>query len=254
MAEPNTLAACSEKTPGIMTCDSLANVAMAFGLLSRVFWEEPQDGIVETLAASQSTLAASPLAVSIAPLGFAHLLHALESFSQNSAAQMVALKQDRAYLFYEIGYSRTSPYESAYRTPDRTLFGPTTAQVKQDYERHGLAPALNENAPSDHFALECAYIQQIAQAGISAANDGDEAAYTGACHEIRRFLGAHMLVFGPVYLQNVTKRASTVFYRSLGEMALEILSWAQKLTGAQPSEVLDIADFPLKVRRAGKEY
>ena len=67
-------------------------------------------------------------------------------------------------------------------------------------------------------------------------------------------MGARLLVFAPIYLQNFTGRASTAFYRSLGQTASEALAWAERLTGAKPSEVLDIADFPLKTRRAGKEY
>lgn len=239
--------------PNAMIADDLASLAVVFGVLSRAFWEEPQNGIVSDLSDALSELACEPF-VTAAPLGAADLARALEAYRESPKEQMGLIKQDRAYLFYEIGYSRTSPYESAYRTADRTLFGPTTEQVKADFERHGLSCGHTGNEPSDHFALECAYIQQIAQAGAGAATDGDQAAFEGACREIRRFLGAHLLVFAPIYLQNFTKRASTAFYRSLGQTASEALTWAERLTGAKPAEVLDIADFPLKTRRAGKEY
>lgn len=239
--------------PNAMTADDLASLAVVFGVLSRAFWEEPQNGIVSDLSAALPELARAPFATA-APLGAADLARALEAYRENPQEQMGLIKQDRAYLFYEIGYSRTSPYESAYRTVDRTLFGPTTEQVKADFERHGLSYERSGNEPADHFALECAYIQQIAQAGAEAAADGDQPAFEGARRELCRFLGAHLLVFAPIYLQNFTKRASTAFYRSLGQTASETLAWAERLTGAKPAEVLDIADFPLKTRRAGKEY
>lgn len=239
--------------PNAMTADDLASLAVVFGVLSRAFWEEPQNGIVSDLSDALPELARAPFATA-APLGAADLARALEAYRENPQEQMGLIKQDRAYLFYEIGYSRTSPYESAYRTVDRTLFGPTTEQVKADFERHGLSCERSGNEPVDHFALECAYIQQIAQAGAEAAADGDRPAFEGACRELCRFLGAHLLVFAPIYLQNFTKRASTAFYRSLGQTASEALAWAERLTGAKPAEVLDIADFPLKTRRAGKEY
>lgn len=239
--------------PNAMTADDLASLAVVFGVLSRAFWEEPQNGIVSDLSDALPELARAPFATA-APLGAADLARALEAYRENPQEQMGLIKQDRAYLFYEIGYSRTSPYESAYRTVDRTLFGPTTEQVKADFERHGLSYERSGNEPADHFALECAYIQQIAQAGAEAAADGDQPAFEGAHRELCRFLGAHLLVFAPIYLQNFTKRASTAFYRSLGQTASEVLAWAERLTGAKPAEVLDIADFPLKTRRAGKEY
>lgn len=239
--------------PNAMTVDDLASLAVVFGVLSRAFWEEPQNGIVSDLSDALPELARAPFATA-APLGAADLARALEAYREDPQEQMGLIKQDRAYLFYEIGYSRTSPYESAYRTVDRTLFGPTTEQVKADFERHGLSCERSGNEPADHFALECAYIQQIAQAGAEAAADGDQPAFEGARRELCRFLGAHLLVFAPIYLQNFTKRASTAFYRSLGQTASEALAWAERLTGAKPAEVLDIADFPLKTRRAGKEY
>lgn len=239
--------------PNAMTADDLASLAVVFGVLSRAFWEEPQNGIVSDLSDALPELARAPFATA-APLGAADLARALEAYRENPQEQMGLIKQDRAYLFYEIGYSRTSPYESAYRTVDRTLFGPTTEQVKADFERHGLSYERSGNEPADHFALECAYIQQIAQAGAEAAADGDQPAFEGARRELCRFLGAHLLVFAPIYLQNFTKRASTAFYRSLGQTASETLAWTERLTGAKPAEVLDIADFPLKTRRAGKEY
>lgn len=239
--------------PNTMTADDLASLAVVFGVLSRAFWEEPQNGIVNDLSDALPELARAPFATA-APLGAADLARALEAYRENPQEQMGLIKQDRAYLFYEIGYSRTSPYESAYRTVDRTLFGPTTEQVKADFERHGLSYERSGNEPADHFALECAYIQQIAQAGAEAAADGDQPAFEGARRELCRFLGAHLLVFAPIYLQNFTKRASTAFYRSIGQTASETLAWAERLTGAKPAEVLDIADFPLKTRRAGKEY
>ena len=228
-------------------------IAVVFGVVSRAFWEEPQAGIVHELAESRAELGGSPFN-EISPLGAPDLQRALDAYAKNPEEQMALIRQDRAYLFYEIGYSRTSPYESAYRTPDRTLFGPTTEQVKRDFERHGLSVNTGSNEPSDHFALECSYIQSLALAAVEAANEGDRAAYEGVCAEIRRFMGEHLLVFAPIYLENFMKRASTVFYRSLGEFALESIKWAADITGAEPSDVLNIEDFPLKVRRAGKEY
>lgn len=240
-------------TESVMSREDLEALAVAFGVVSRIFWEEPQNGIVRDLAAARSGFSCEPFA-SACSLAATEFRQALEAYEANPEGEMGLIRQDRTYLFYEIGYSRTSPYESAYRTPDRTLFGPTTEQVKADFERHGLVCERTGNEPVDHFGLECAYIRQIAQAGAQAGADGDEAAFAGACREIARFLGEHLLVFAPVYLQNFVTRASTAFYRAAGGVAQGILTWAGELSGAQACETLDIADFPLKTRRAGKEY
>ena len=65
---------------------------------------------------------------------------------------------DRSYLFYMVGQSRTSPYESVYRTDDATLYGPTTFQVREAYAAHGLAFGRSANEPDDHLGLELSLI------------------------------------------------------------------------------------------------
>lgn len=156
---------------------------------------------------------------------------------------MDAFRQDRAFLFYQVSVSRTSPYESVYRTEDRTLFGPTTAQVKADYERHGLRLDTGRNEPCDHFGLECTYLAQVAGAGAEAS---DTEAAAGATGELRRFLGEHLLVFAPIYLAHVETQARSDLYRAAATLAREVITWAADLLGAIPAEMLDPADFPLK--------
>ena len=225
----------------VLTNEELEALSVAFGVLGRLMYEEPRDGMVDDLAASRALLTGEPF-VSVAPEAARSLYDELAAYAVDPA-RLETYRQDRAFLFYQVSVSRTSPYESVYRTEDRTLFGPTTAQVKADFARHGLAVASGHNEPCDHFGLECAYLARVAGAG--AAGGAEEAA--GATAELRRFLGEHMLVFAPVYLANVEVQATTGLYRSAAVLARDVLTWAAGLMGATAVERLDPADYPLRI-------
>lgn len=256
--------------------EQLEELAVAFGVLGRLFWEEPDAGVVDELAQARELLLAEPFATAAAH--GAHELHdVLATYGRTDevgrAESMAQLRQDRSFLFYQVSVSRTSPYESVYRTQDRTLFGLTTARVKADFARHGLVLDTGRNEPCDHFGLECAYLAQIAAAGAQSiggdeddgrCDDGEAhvacegacagrdqdvlAALVGATCELRRFLGEHVLVFAPIYLGHVERQARSTLYRAAAVLAREVLVWAADMLGARPAERLDPADFPLKPR------
>ena len=118
----------------------LERFLIAFGVVGRLFWEDPDAGVLDDLLPMRTALGGEPFA-SMAPEGARMLADVLAAYGADPAACMAQYRQDRAYLFYQVSYSRTSPYESVYRTEDRTLFGPTTAQVKRELARHGAQRA-----------------------------------------------------------------------------------------------------------------
>ncbi len=180
---------------------------------------------------------------------------------------------DRSYLFYMVGQSRTSPYESVYRTDDATLYGPTTFQVREAYAAHGLAFGRSANEPDDHLGLELSFLAFLlglaaegeggpaAGAGASAgdpacpAAPGDPAASCGlapdpACDpaalaDAAAFLSNHVLVFSGIYLKNLRTRARTPFYRAVAGVAQATLGALSAALGARAAETLDESRFAL---------
>jgi len=221
----------------------LEGLVVAFGLLGRLFWEEPQNGLVDDLACARDLLRREPFATA-SPRAAARLEQALAQYERDPQNVMRDLRWDRTYLFYQVGCSRTSPYESTYRTADHTLFGPTTAQVKEAYEQCGLRFEHAGSEPCDHFALECMFVTRLARAAVQASLTGDEPAVRGATAWMARFMREHLLVFGPVYLERFAERASTEFYRAAGELAQDVLGWAAWLLadgrGAWPGSTRDL--------------
>ena len=121
------------------------------------------------------------------------------------------VRRDRSYLFYMVGASKTSPYESVYRTDDATMFGPATLEVRAAYADAGLAFARRANEPEDHAGLEFSFAAHL----LGRAAEGD----VGAKAALGRFLRDHLLVFGPIYLGNLGTRAKTPYYASIAGIA-----------------------------------
>lgn len=122
------------------------------------------------------------------------------------------LRQDYAYLFYMVDYSKTSPYESVYRTEDRTMLGPTTLAVRAAYEEQGFCTAGSFEVPDDHIALEFAFLAKLFGRKSEDALDA-----------ARSFLAEHLLMFAPAYLASVEGAARTPFYRAVAGVAAHTL-------------------------------
>ncbi len=143
---------------------------------------------------------------------------------------------DRTYLFYMIGASHTSPYESVYRTDDSTVFGPTTLEVRAFYRTHGLRFDRAETEPDDHIGIELAFAAHLLDAAATAYEAGDVKAAEEALSALRDFLSNHVLVFAPMYLGNVRRRAKSAFYAAIAGVTEGVLATLADALGAQAVE------------------
>jgi TorA maturation chaperone TorD len=128
-----------------------------------------------------------------------------------------AIRGDYTYLFLMVGESGCSPYESVYRTEDATLFGPTTAQVKQEYARFGYSLASGLNEPADHIGLELAFVAALLQDG------GPE-----ALAALPIFMEEHLMRFAPTFCAKLKATARTPFYQAIAELTLEVITSISK--------------------------
>jgi TorA maturation chaperone TorD len=213
---------------------------------SRLLYYNPTQGQLAQLVAQRALLLEEPFST-VAPQAAQRLhdLFATAQGEQDQAALLKALRQDYSYLFYMVGLSHTSPYESVYRTDDRTLFGPTTLEVRACYRAHDLALTSEQAGPEDHIGLELLFVALLLDQAAQAADAGDERGVEAALNGLRRFLGEHLLVFAFIYLANLKTRAQTVFYQSIAEIAAATLTSLADELGAQVQEPINAADFLL---------
>lgn len=247
------------------TCEELRAFEAALALAARVLRDKPSADLLTALAGARHLLLEEPFST-LAPKAAGELSAYLAAFAadgdaadEQAEACLHEVKQDYAYLFYQISMSGTSPYESVYRTIDRTMFGPTTLEVRAAYRSWGLELPTKASEPDDHFGLEASFVAYLLgqaadalenadsdAASLAAASDSD---VRGAAHDecgsadtaaralaaACDFLSDHLLVFAPVYLTAVEGRARTPLYRCTAPIAWAALETLAQRLGARAS-------------------
>lgn len=204
--------------------------------------ESPSDETFARLADERDLLFEEPFA-SVAPEAAGELHALLARAGEGDEAVMVEARRDYTYLFYMVAASHTAPFESVYRTDDRTMFGPTTLQVRETLRRWGVEVPGAGSVPDDHAAYELAFIAQLLAAKEALLEGGvnAEALPGDPLAEVTAFLSQHVLVWMPVYLANVGVRAQEPFYRVVAALAAASVASLAEALDAQPVERIDEA-------------
>lgn len=211
------------------------------GFAARLFEESPQEDLVEQLIEQRSYLLEPPFS-SVAQAASKDLSEYLGS--EDFALQEV--NQDYTYLFYMVGVSHTSPYESVYRTDDKTLFGPTTLEVREAYRAFEVKVEKEGSTPDDHIGYELSFLAHLLNLAAQAHEVSNAEQVEKITESIRAFLSEHLLVFAPIYLKNVRTQAQTPFYRALAEITLCTIESMAKTFGATATETIEESVYLLQ--------
>lgn len=197
-------------------------------------YHRPTEEDIANLAAERAVFADEPFAT-VAPDGSQALGRVLEEAAarEDGVAELAReARLDHTYLFRMTGQSRTTPYESVYRTDEAIMFGDTLFDVRAVLSGAGLQLDSDLNEPEDHAGLEF-----MLAAALLAQGRPDDA---------RAFLSEHLLVFGPLYLENLGKRAQSDYYRAVAALCAAVLAGAADALGAEPAEEIDTARFAVE--------
>ena len=136
---------------------------------SLVLCESPSDEVLDRLIEQRALMLEQPFSA-VAPAAASQLHDVLaRAASEEGAAVKTALRRDYAYLFYMVGSSGTSPFESVYRTDDRTMFGPTTLEVREAYRAWGVQVPGQGSVPDDHRGRGCRRVRGRVGRGAAGA-------------------------------------------------------------------------------------
>jgi TorA maturation chaperone TorD len=138
--------------------------------------------------------------------------------------EFLKMRSDYTRLFIGPGKLPAIPWESAALDPDRQLFQPRTLDVRRWYRRFGLEPVRLYNEPDDHVGLELAFLAHLAQQGLAALDQGDEAQLNETLTAQREFLAAHPLQWIPAWCAQVEASAETDFFRGLARLTRGVLA------------------------------
>lgn len=239
---------------------------------SLLFTENPTEETLDRLIDERALLLEDPFAT-VAPEAAAELGALLASAAEGDRASFVTgVRRDYSYLFLMVGASHTSPFESVYRTDDRTMFGPTTLEVRESYRAWSVEVPSRGAVPDDHFGFEMAFASRLlalmdgadgaggsgdANGNLAVGSGGadgdmaggsdvpgamgaiDSAAARRATEALGAFLADHVLVFSPVYLRNVGTQAKEPFYRLVAAIAEATVFSLAVALNVQASETID---------------
>ena len=132
------------------------------------------------------------------------------------------LRRDYTHLFYMVAVSGASPYESAWRTEDRTLCGPFMHEVRAMYRSYGVEVSVESSVPDDHLGLELAFASDLLSR--SAASMGKE-----------REDIVDVLVFAHAFLDAMAASAHTPYYRAFARLTSATVDSLAALIGARAS-------------------
>lgn len=205
---------------------TLIGETLACGLISRVLYEYPDPAWLQTLI-DEDVFAVAPFAETqpetVAGLS---LLQGWAAAQRNGLSQTVLndLRADYTQLFIGAGKVKAAPWESVYFSEDRLLFQEQTVQVRRWYQQFGLQVQRLNQEPDDHLGLEMAFLAHLAQIGLSALEQGHEAALDQVLSAQRDFLAEHPLRWAADWNDRVQQHARTDFYRGIGRLTLGVLA------------------------------
>ena len=119
------------------------------------------------------------------------------------------------------------PYASVYLSEDQLLFGQMTLDVRERYEKFGLAVCSKVREPDDHIGNELAFLAFLCRKAARFLKDPEQNEAKIYRNTAQEFLSDHLLLWIPPFCSRVQTNAETTFYKgiaSLTEGTLSILS------------------------------
>lgn len=184
-----------------------------YRLAHAVFSGEPDETLLGTLASENCrstlrTLAGEyPAAVPLAD--YAEGLSATCDLHVEAAACLSTYNRVVAGL----GSRRAShPWESAYTSCKKLLMQPETLEVRGAYRAWGYLPKMYMRVPDDHLSLECAFLAELAQRTIQAAEEGEGDGLSRLVAAQWAFLQNHLLRWLGEYAADLHEDAPDSLY------------------------------------------
>lgn len=198
-----------------------ADRAQSWWLLSRLFLERPEPGLLRELA---EALAAVPEASDL-DREVQALRSCLEDEEFEPLGQRLALEYTRLLRGIREGIGPPPPFESLYRGGG--LMSDTAQSVRGHYVAAGFGEIAPEAGPQDHLGAELRFLALLSFREAEAWEAADEDAVLGRREAQRRFLVQHLMVWLPGYAERIGSESKEPFYRAVADLALAFAEQVQ---------------------------
>jgi len=198
-----------------------------YGLLGRIFYQEPGLSFLEDLAArdifSWSFL---PLKDDGAVEGVRLLTEYQESFKKGDIHKNLdELKWDYFRMFIGAGMPEAPPWESYYRTEEGIIFSEYTLAVRAQYERFGLVSENKGHEPEDHIGLELEFMSFLCDRWQELLRKGDGKQAAAVLNDQKTFMDEHLLPWVPIFCRKVVNAAEIPFFKGAARLTQAFLEW-----------------------------
>jgi len=124
------------------------------------------------------------------------------------------LRAEHAQLFLGAGRSKSPPWESVYRSEEKTVWQAPAYAVLNAYAQAGLGYDDMTSMPPDHVGRELLFVATLSAEAL----ETDDQARRVQLNEARRaFVDEHLLQWVPQFLSDVRKSAETEFFKAIAD-------------------------------------
>ncbi|MCB9420034.1 MAG: molecular chaperone TorD family protein [Ardenticatenaceae bacterium] len=196
----------------------LTGEVLLFSLLGKILYEIPTRNGIQALVDNE-VFTEAPFAEAHPDVlkGLALLEKWSDVFQQNGRSDDLFKELQVDYTNLLTGMRRlpVAPWESVYFSDERLVFQTQTMDVRAWYLRYGLEIEKLHQEPDDHIGLELIFVAHLAQLGLTALETGNDLQLEQALMAQRGFLSKHLLLWAPLWCEQMLEYAQTDFYRGL---------------------------------------
>ena len=200
--------------------DYLKNAANYYRFLSRLFYKELDESLIQDLVRTQKTIELSDdldESERLFALGNNKMVRFLERRTPDTLTQS---RCDYARVFLGAGQTQenpVSPFESVYTSEDQLLMQGARDDVYRVFRSEHLALEDEYNMPEDHIAFELQYLSLVAQEVAQAAESQDAAQAEERFEAYLSFFENHVANWMTRFCDEAAQLAKTPFYQGLAQ-------------------------------------
>ena len=224
--------------------DYLKDAANYYRFLSRLFYKELDESLIQDLVQTQKTIELTDDLDETERnfvLGNNKMVRFLERRTPDTLTQS---RCDYARVFLGAGQTQenpVSPFESVYTSEDQLLMQGARDDVYRVFRSERLALEDEYNMPEDHLAFELQYLAHVAQEVVQMAESRDTAQAETRFQAYLSFFENHVANWVTRFCDEAAALAKTPFYQGLAQCTKAWVLMEGELWGVEVASAFDSA-------------
>lgn len=195
----------------------LSNRSYLYGLLARVYAQEPDQQLVDVLRLEHTRQELGLIGHEFTQ----PILDAYEGILESlREADIPQLRDGYTRIFVGPGTCKAYPWETVHLSNTKALFQRELLPIREMYRAAGFLPARYPHVQDDFIGLELDFLAKLADAALRACEAGDTQAVDLRLGQSRAFLSEHLLVWLGSLANAIRSEYGDGFYARFTMLAL----------------------------------